>query len=188
MRILECASVIAITQLGPYQPRRSQFILPTPGVKRDFLAACRGLGCTPKAATPVAFRHCTDGGFNLCRMGNVLSGENRAQVAALGRLDWPLRRMEEAAVEHRKTAGANLLLAGIAIRQPGNWGGPSLSRAITLNIGPLSLKGACRSKPANGVATTPATNAENGKQNPPLFQVSAVADMEARTKAFNRPE
>jgi hypothetical protein len=117
-----------------------------------------------------------------------LNGENREQVVEWSHLDWPLRRIEEATVVHRKTAGAYLPLTRIAIGLPGNWGNKSLSRAITLNTGPWSLKGACRSKPANGVATTPATNAENGKQNPPLFQVSAVADMEARTKAFNRPE
>jgi hypothetical protein len=73
-------------------------------------------------------------------MGNVLSGENREHVAALGSLDWPLRRIEEAAVVHRKTAGAYLPLAGIAIRLPRNWGDKSLSRAITLNTGPSSFK------------------------------------------------
>jgi hypothetical protein len=135
----------------------------------------------------VNWRHCTDGGMSLCRMGNVLSGENRERLVALGRLDWPLRRIEEAAVVHRKTAGAYLPLAGIAIRLAGNWGNKSLSRAITLNTGPFSLKGGCRSKPASGAAATPGTNAENSQQNRPLFQISAVADMESANQGIQPP-
>ncbi len=38
-------------------------------------------------------------------MGNVLSGEKREQVLALGRLGWPLRRIEEATGVRRETAG-----------------------------------------------------------------------------------
>jgi hypothetical protein len=54
-------------------------------------------------------------------MGNVLSGEKREQVLALGRLGWPLRRIEEATGVRRETAGNYLRRAEIAIRPPGSW-------------------------------------------------------------------
>ena len=55
-------------------------------------------------------------------MSNVLSEEKRQQVIALGRLGWPLRRIQKETGIHRKTAGAYLKAAGIAIRAPGGWG------------------------------------------------------------------
>jgi hypothetical protein len=39
-------------------------------------------------------------------MANVLSKEKREQVLALGRLGWPLRRIEEATGVRRETASA----------------------------------------------------------------------------------
>src|SRR5256886_2510190 len=51
-------------------------------------------------------------------MANVLSDEKRQQVLALGRLKWPLRRIEEATGVRRETASAYLKAAGIAIRAP----------------------------------------------------------------------
>jgi hypothetical protein len=41
-------------------------------------------------------------------MGNVLSREKREQVIALGRLGWPLRRIEQATGVRRETAGEYL--------------------------------------------------------------------------------
>ena len=55
-------------------------------------------------------------------MGNVLSEEKKQQVIALGRLGWPLRRIEQATGVRRKTAGTYLKAAGIAVRPPGGWG------------------------------------------------------------------
>ena len=55
-------------------------------------------------------------------MSNVLSEEKRQQVIALGRLGWPLRRIEEATGVRRETAGSYLKAAGIAVRPPGSWG------------------------------------------------------------------
>src|ERR1700682_5775609 len=57
-------------------------------------------------------------------MANVLSDEKRQQVLALGRLKWPLRRIEEATGVRRETASAYLKAAGIAVRPPGSWGRP----------------------------------------------------------------
>src|SRR5688572_29762782 len=51
-------------------------------------------------------------------MANVLSDTKRQQVLALGRLGWPLRRIEDATGVRRETAGAYLKAAGIAIRPP----------------------------------------------------------------------
>ena len=54
-------------------------------------------------------------------MANVLNEQKRAQVVALGRLGWPLRRIEEATGVRRETASAYLKAAGIEVRRPG-WG------------------------------------------------------------------
>jgi transposase len=70
-------------------------------------------------------------------MGNVLDEEKKQQVLALGRLGWPLRRIESATGVRRETASAYLKAAGITVRRPGRWGHDS--------------------KPAKGVSTDPAT-------------------------------
>jgi transposase len=70
-------------------------------------------------------------------MSNVLSEEKKQQVIALGKLGWPLRRIEQATGVRRETASAYLKAAGVAVRLPGGWG----RRAPA--------------KPANGVTTDP---------------------------------
>lgn len=81
-------------------------------------------------------------------MGNVLSREKREQVIALGRLGWPLRRIEEATGVRRETAGDYLRSAGIVVRSPGTWGPKSLSKAAT-----LVTTGSCGPKAAIEVIT-----------------------------------
>ena len=49
-------------------------------------------------------------------MANVLSDEKKQQVLALGRLGWPLRRIEEATGVRRETSSGYLKAAGIAVR------------------------------------------------------------------------
>ena len=51
-------------------------------------------------------------------MSNVLSEAKKQQVIALGRLGWPLRRIEQETGVRRETAGAYLKAAGIAVRPP----------------------------------------------------------------------
>ncbi len=51
-------------------------------------------------------------------MANLLGEDQKQQVLALGRLGWPLRRIEHATGVRRETAGAYLRAAGIAIRAP----------------------------------------------------------------------
>ena len=55
-------------------------------------------------------------------MGNVLSEEKRQQVIALGRLGWPLRRIEQETGVRRETASGYLKAAGIGVRPPRAWG------------------------------------------------------------------
>ena len=55
-------------------------------------------------------------------MSNVLSEAKKQQVIALGRLGWPLRRIEQETGVRRETAGAYLKAAGIGVRPPGAWG------------------------------------------------------------------
>jgi transposase len=55
-------------------------------------------------------------------MSNVLSDQKKQQILALGRLGWPLRRIEQATGVRRETAGAYLKAAGIPVRLPGGWG------------------------------------------------------------------
>ena len=87
-------------------------------------------------------------------MGNVLSKDKREQVLALGRLGWPLRRIEQTTGVRRETAGDYLRSAGIVVRWPGTWGPKSLSKAATSmttgSVGPSSEE---KSKPATLVTT-----------------------------------
>jgi len=55
-------------------------------------------------------------------MANILGEQKRGQILALGRLGWPLRRIEEATGVRRETASRYLKAAGIAVRPPGQWG------------------------------------------------------------------
>jgi len=52
-------------------------------------------------------------------MSNVLSEEKKQQVIALGKLGWPLRRIEQATGVRRETAGSYLKAEGIPIDPPG---------------------------------------------------------------------
>ncbi len=59
-------------------------------------------------------------------VSNVLSEEKRQQVIALGRLGWPLRRMQKETGVRRETAGTYLKAAGVPVRPPGGVG-PALA-------------------------------------------------------------
>ena len=51
-------------------------------------------------------------------MANILGDDRKQQILALGRVGWPLRRIEQATGVRRETASAYLKAAGIAIRGP----------------------------------------------------------------------
>jgi len=55
-------------------------------------------------------------------MSNVLSEAKRQQIIALGRLGWPLRRIEQETGVRRETASAYLKAAGVGVRLPDAWG------------------------------------------------------------------
>jgi hypothetical protein len=89
----------------------SQCILPTARGANVAFYRLPSLACNPKNGrcgdlqTLHGWRHSP-----LWRWGNVLNAENREPGVALSRLGWLLRRLEEATVVHRKTAGAYLPL------------------------------------------------------------------------------
>ena len=91
-------------------------------------------------------------------MSNVLNEEKRQQVIALGRLGWPLRRIQQETGVRRETAGAYLKAAGIAIRPPRNWG----------------RRTPADSKPANEVSPgSAAASAEQPDQNRPTVSTGS---------------
>jgi transposase/rhodanese-related sulfurtransferase len=80
-------------------------------------------------------------------VSNVLNEEKRQQVIALGRLGWPLRRIEAETGVRRETAGAYLKAAGIAVRPPRSWG----RRAPAKPANEVTTDPPAISKPANEV-------------------------------------
>src|SRR3954471_3178141 len=87
-------------------------------------------------------------------MANVLSDDKRHQVEALGRLGWPLRRIQKETGVRRETASDYLKAAGVSIRPPGRWG---------------------RSKPANEVTTDSAVAGEAKPANEVTADLLKVA-------------
>lgn len=87
-------------------------------------------------------------------MSNVLIEEKRQQVLALGRLGWPLRRIEKHTGIRRETVGSYLRAAGIAVRSPAGWGRrlPEKPARAFPDIGGDSTP-ASPPKPANEVST-----------------------------------
>jgi transposase len=69
-------------------------------------------------------------------MSNVLSDEKRQQVVALGRLGWPLRRIEAATGVRRETASGYLRAAGVKVagrgRRPSK---PAISPGVSTDPG-----------------------------------------------------
>ena len=90
-------------------------------------------------------------------MSNVLSEEKRYQVIALGRLGWPLRRIQQETGVRRETAGAYLKAAGVAVRPPGAWGRrPPAKPAHETSPDPGPVpKPANEASPDSGAATAP---------------------------------
>ncbi len=85
-------------------------------------------------------------------MANILGDDQRQRILALGRLGWPLRRIEQVTGVRRETAGAYLKAAGIAIRAPRRRRPPN-------SASPVSTDPA---KPASEVST------DFGVGSPPL--------------------
>jgi hypothetical protein len=94
-------------------------------------------------------------------MSNVLSDEKRQQILALGRLGWPLRRIERATGVRRETASAYLKAAEIYVRPPGGWGHRAPAKPanqVTIDSDPANpvsevVADSHSPKPANEVTT-----------------------------------
>ncbi len=71
-------------------------------------------------------------------MGNVLSDEKKQQVLALGRLGWPLRRIEQETGVRRETSSRYLRSAGIPIRPPRQWGRAKPAKETIPDSGAIS--------------------------------------------------
>ena len=70
-------------------------------------------------------------------MSNVLSDEKRQQVVALGRLGWPLRRIEAATGIRRETASGYLKAAGVSVAGRGRRGSkPAIPLGVSTDPGP----------------------------------------------------
>jgi transposase len=79
-------------------------------------------------------------------MANILGTDRQQQILALGRLGWPLRRIEQATGVRRETASAYLKAAGIAIRGPRRRRPPNPASPVSTDP----------ANPASGVSTDPA--------------------------------
>jgi transposase len=87
-------------------------------------------------------------------VSNVLSEEKRHQVIALGRLGWPLRRIQKETGVRRETAGDYLKAAGVAIRPPGGWGRrppakPANETSADFGVGSSPVEGASPKPPTD---------------------------------------
>jgi transposase len=91
-------------------------------------------------------------------MSNVLSEAKKQQVIALGRLGWPLRRIEQETGVRRETAGAYLKAAGIGVRPPGAWGRRPPAKPANENE---VTTGSDATKPTPTVNPNPNLNPEN---------------------------
>ena len=97
-----------------------------------------------------------EGGISSLVVSNVLSEEKRQQVIALGRLGWPLRRIEKETGVRRETAGGYLKAADVPIRSAGAWG----RRPPAKPANEVSPDSGDPAKPANEVSPDPATPPE----------------------------
>jgi transposase len=96
----------------------------------------------------------------------------KLQVIALGKLGWPLRRIEQATGVRRETASAYLKAAGIAVRPPGVWGRQAPAKpanGVTTDSDPS------KSKPANEVTTDPGASFSQNARPPDSPERSASA-------------
>lgn len=71
-------------------------------------------------------------------MGNVLSDDKKQQVLALGRLGWPLRRIEEETGVRRETSSRYLRAAGIGVRPARKWGHAKPAKEVITDSEPIA--------------------------------------------------
>ncbi len=108
-------------------------------------------------------------------MANVLKEEKKQQVLALGRLGWPLRKIQRATRIRLETASQYLKAAGIAVRPPGGWGRRAAKPAKEV----ITDFGA--EKPAIRATTDP-----NGNSNPENLSTKGKAKPTSKPVSANR--
>jgi transposase len=110
---------------------------------------------------------------------NVLSDEKRQQVVALGRLRWPLRRIEAQTGVRRETASRYLRAAGIEVAGRGRRGAkPAIPRGVSTDPGPnpaIPEGVSTDSGPANAAITEEASTDPGGVEPKPTRAPSASA-------------
>jgi hypothetical protein len=94
----------------------------------------------------------------------------KQQVIALGRLGWPLRRIEPETGVRRETAGAYLKAAGIGVRPPGAWGRRAPAKAANETE---VTTGSDAAKPVNAVHLD--CNPNPNPENPSKGRAKATA-------------
>src|SRR5271168_4920889 len=117
-------------------------------------------------------------------MANVLNEEKKQQVLALGRLGWPLRRIQQATHVRRETASAYLKAAGIAVRPPSGWGRcePKPANEVITDFGaaeptipvipdPLAPNANCNTNPEN-----PSTKGRSKTTSKPANENEVITD------------
>lgn len=82
-----------------------------------------------------------------------MSEDKRQQVIALGRMGWPLRRIEKTTGIRRETAAGYLKAEGIAVRPPGSWGRRPPAKPANAPLAAEVTADPEISKPANEVTT-----------------------------------
>src|SRR5712691_1756852 len=112
-------------------------------------------------------------------MSNVLNESKKQQVIALGRLGWPLRRIEQETGVRRETVGAYLKAAGIPVRPAGGWGRRALAKAANEVITDPG-----DSKPANEVITDFDGGFPLSPDRPPQNRTTSASTCEPQREAI----
>ena len=115
-------------------------------------------------------------------MANVLNEEKKQQVLALGRLGWPLRKIQQATRIRRETASQYLKAARIAVRPPGGWGrrAPKPANEVITDFG--------AEKPAIAGITDPNGNPKTNPENPSTKGKAKPTSKPANIGAITDPE
>ena len=101
-------------------------------------------------------------------MANVLNEEKKQQVLALGRLGWPLRKIQQATRIRRETASAYLKAAGIVVRPSGGWGRRAAKPAneVITDFGAEKPGILATTDPHHNLKTNPENLSNKGKAKP----------------------
>jgi hypothetical protein len=106
----------------------------------------------------------SDAGSSLPRYEQRLERSEKTTSYSLGRLGWPLRRIEQETGVRRETAGTYLKAAGIGVRPPGARGRrPPAKPANEVTTGSDATK------PANTVNANTNTNTPTPQHRKPFY-------------------